>query len=104
MSEEELERLALLAEECAEVIVAVGKILRHGYQSYNPFHSELGSNKEQLEAEIADVWYAVNLMLGCGDVDIDEINHHLELAAKSKPKYLHYQKRDMLDSLKEKVK
>ena len=27
----ETERLAILAEECGEVIQAVGKILRHGY-------------------------------------------------------------------------
>ncbi len=32
----EAERLAMLAEEAAEVIQIVGKILRHGYASYHP--------------------------------------------------------------------
>ena len=32
----EAERLAMLAEECGEVIQMVGKILRHGYDSYHP--------------------------------------------------------------------
>lgn len=31
LSPAEVERLALLAEECGEVIQTVGKILRHGY-------------------------------------------------------------------------
>jgi hypothetical protein len=33
----EAERLALLAEECGEVIQAIGKVLRHGYESRHPY-------------------------------------------------------------------
>ena len=32
----EAERLAMLAEECGEVVQIVGKILRHGYDSQHP--------------------------------------------------------------------
>lgn len=32
----EAERLAMLSEECGEVIQIIGKILRHGYDSYHP--------------------------------------------------------------------
>ena len=48
LSPAEAERLYVLAEECAEVVVVVNKILRHGYESYNPHQSDLGSNREQL--------------------------------------------------------
>jgi len=36
LSPAEAERLALLAEECGEVVQAVCKVLRHGYESTNP--------------------------------------------------------------------
>src|SRR5579872_899269 len=36
----QIERLALLAEECGEVMQAVSKILRHGYESRNPFRHQ----------------------------------------------------------------
>lgn len=47
------ERLAILAEECAEVIQIVGKILRHGMESCHP---ESGvPNSVSLLREITDV-------------------------------------------------
>lgn len=45
----EAERLALLAEECGEVIQAIGKILRHGYESRHPDGGP--TNREALERE-----------------------------------------------------
>lgn len=36
LSDAELERLAYLAEECGEVQQIIGKIIRHGYESYSP--------------------------------------------------------------------
>lgn len=47
------ERLAILAEECAEVIQIVGKILRHGMESFHPVTLE--SNRAALLREITDV-------------------------------------------------
>lgn len=32
----EQERLAILAEEMGEALQIIGKIIRHGYESYNP--------------------------------------------------------------------
>ena len=40
LSPAEDERLTVLAEECSEVIQAICKIQRHGYESFNP--DELG--------------------------------------------------------------
>jgi hypothetical protein len=50
----EAERLAMLAEECAEVIQVIGKILRHGYESYHPANPRL-SNRDLLAKELRDV-------------------------------------------------
>lgn len=48
------ERLAMLAEECGEVIQIIGKILRHGYDSYHPVNPRV-SNRDLLAKELRDV-------------------------------------------------
>ncbi len=48
------ERLAVLAEECGEVIQAVSKIQRHGYDSGHPRGDT--SNVDDLEYELKDQW------------------------------------------------
>lgn len=47
------ERLAILSEECAEVIQIIGKILRHGMDSYHPVTGVI--NRDALMREITDV-------------------------------------------------
>lgn len=64
----EIERLALLAEEAGEVVQAIGKILRHGYESVNPLHPG-PTNRGALEKEIGDFLAAVHLMAERSDVD-----------------------------------
>jgi hypothetical protein len=62
------ERLHLLAEECAEVIQAVTKILRHGYESGHPdaldpeTSTYSPTNLESLLAEIGHVEAAIELL------------------------------------------
>ena len=68
LSEAEAERLAILAEECAEVIQVVGKILRHGYESFNPHDPDGRINKRLLETEIGDLFCIVRMMTVQGDV------------------------------------
>lgn len=58
----EAERLAILAEECAEVIQVVGKILRHGYESYDPTTEGAPRNRELLVKELSDVEAAMHLI------------------------------------------
>lgn len=54
----EAERLAMLSEECGEVIQVIGKILRHGYDSkYGGL-----TNREKLLDEYLDIIAVVNLM------------------------------------------
>lgn len=49
----EAERLAMLAEEAGEVIQVIGKVLRHGYESWHPDSPEV-SNRDLLAKEVAD--------------------------------------------------
>lgn len=50
----EAERLAMLAEECAEVIQIIGKILRHGYESHHPETPDI-TNRDLLGNELIDL-------------------------------------------------
>jgi NTP pyrophosphatase (non-canonical NTP hydrolase) len=86
----EAERLAILAEECAEVIQAVAKILRHGYESDN-FGRLPETNREALERELGDLGHAAKRMESAGDINPRTI----AARAASKPErirpYLHHQ-------------
>lgn len=85
------ERLAILAEECAEVIQIIAKIQRHGYDSYNPFDENKTTNLELLCKEIGHVKNAI-LML-TSKSDIPEIPIHMAMIEKAKniKQYLHHQ-------------
>jgi NTP pyrophosphatase (non-canonical NTP hydrolase) len=61
------ERLDMLAEECAEVIMAVSKIKRHGYRSYNPVSESDETNFDGLQREIGDVLALLFAMEKAGD-------------------------------------
>lgn len=63
----EAERLVCLIEECGEVIQAASKILRHGYNSYDPTNPNHGGNRSDLYRELVDVIGNINLMLDKGD-------------------------------------
>lgn len=92
LSDAEAERLAILSEECGEVIQAVSKILRHGYLSRNPNLPD-GSigNRCMLEKEIGDVRWAVEAMIEAKDVNNGEIEGwKVSKAEKARP-YLHHQ-------------
>lgn len=91
LSEAETERLAIVIEECGEVIQAGCKILRHGYESHNPLVSNRKTNRESLAREIGDLLHAVNRLTECNDVDARMVGDR----ARSKPEhikpYLHHQ-------------
>jgi hypothetical protein len=88
----ETERLSMLAEEAAEIIQIVGKILRHGYDSYHPDDPEMTSNRRLLCGEIEDlhaVLYGMRVT--------EDIPRHvptpptIDLKWKRKLKYSHHQ-------------
>lgn len=62
------ERLALLAEECGEVVQIIGKILRHGYHSCHPNNLNC-PNSDLLHKELGDVQAAISIMEEKGDLN-----------------------------------
>lgn len=87
----EAERLAILAEEAGEVVQIIGKILRHGYESYNPFDPNKISNRELLQKEIADLICSVKMLSDTGDISESTMEKLLDLRLHSKKKYTHHQ-------------
>ena len=83
LSPAEAERLAILAEECGEVVQACMKVLRHGFDSH--------TNRADLLKEVGDVTAAIKLMTAAGDID----SHAVKIAALSKLErirpWLHHQ-------------
>lgn len=85
----EAERLALLAEELGECTQAIGKILRHGYESRHPDGGP--TNRESLEKEVADVMVAAKRMINNKDLSINNVNAHEIIKRCSVERYLHHQ-------------
>ena len=88
----ELERLALLLEEIGEAQQVIGKILRHGWDNYNPTVSYC-SNRKLLEQELGDVMFALSLMIDEGDVSETRIDSFRKEKAKNIWPWLHFHKR-----------
>lgn len=63
LTPEQAELLALLAEECGEVVQIVGKILRHGLYSCHPADPEATPNCELLAKEIGDQMVAIDAVV-----------------------------------------
>ncbi len=83
----EAERLAMLSEECGEVIQAVGKILRHGYESYHPADPST-TNRDLLAKELSDLVSVMQMM--DGDFSIIDAKDH-DAAIAKKLRYTHHQ-------------
>ena len=81
----ELERLALLMEECGEVVQSISKIMRHGYSSAGY------TNRADLEKEIGDVLAAVCLMAAGGDIDMEHVVAFKHKKLADVRQYLHHQ-------------
>lgn len=84
------ERLYYLLEELGEAQQAIGKILRHGYESRDPtkatplFDENRGgdmgwqntspTNRAMLEDELGDVTRAIAMLVGAGDLSRAQID------------------------------
>ncbi len=92
MTEAERERLAMLAEECGEVIQMVGKILRHGYDSYHPNDSQKISNRELLIRELQDIEGVIYGMCINDDIDPPTCTAECETTWQKKLKWTYHQR------------
>lgn len=93
LSDAQVERLAILAEEIGEAQQIIGKILRHGYDSYNPlepYRARL-SNEKKLEHELGDIALAIELMVKNGDVSSIAMVQRVETKRESIKRWLHHQ-------------
>lgn len=68
----ERERLYKLMEECSEVIQAVSKVLRHGYNSRFP--GSMTFNRTTLQQEIGDLKASIVLMYLAKDINQGSVN------------------------------
>lgn len=91
LTDAQAERLAILLEELGEAQQAIGKILRHGYESFDPTGKDVGDNRFLLTRELGDVLTAIELMVTAKDVSEMAIQSRgIEKRWKIKP-YLHHQ-------------
>lgn len=84
------ERLALLAEECGELVQAIGKVLRHGYDSVNPTADTHDGNRADVARECGDVLAAVDLLTNAKDISESTVNHAREHKGIKVQRYLHH--------------
>lgn len=68
LTEAQIERLEMLAEEAAEVVQATTKILRHGYQSFHPDDEDETPNVTLLRDEVHDLLAVLWAMSLHGDL------------------------------------
>jgi hypothetical protein len=67
--------LGRLIEECGEVLVAAGKTVRYGWNSWNPNLpvAQRETNEEWLKREIKDVEFAIALLRKSRDWELPAI-------------------------------
>lgn len=89
LSPAELERLALLVEEMGETQQAIGKIMRHGYESRHPDGGP--TNRMSLENELGDVAFAGSMLRDNGDIVASRVNEAQDRKSEKISQYLHHQ-------------
>lgn len=85
---DQLEALALLMEECAEVQQAIGKILRHGLYSHHPAGGP--NNAEMLTTEVGDLHAAMHLAESVGLFHTAHVRRACDAKLERIGRYLHH--------------
>lgn len=100
LTAQEYERLAYLAEELAEAGAAIGKILRHGYNSYDPTNPNVEidpdgdahpNNRSDLHTECGHVLAALQMMINSRDIYNIDLHIAKDKKLASVKKWMHYQ-------------
>ena len=91
----QLERVAMLLEECGEVVQICGKVLRHGLESTHPDGGP--NNLALLEKEASDVRAIIQLMVHAGDFDEDKMGDNIVEKHLKLEHYCHHNKHLLID-------
>lgn len=95
----QVERLYYLSEELAESIQAIQKVLRHGYESYNPTVENGPTNREHLEEELGQVILAMALLIAGKDLDDMEMEEAAVEKSKNLHQWMHHQPEELLNRI-----
>jgi hypothetical protein len=68
LTEAQRERLEMLIEEAGEIVQIGCKVLRHGYESFQPDDVDQTENRELLEHELADLLTVMGEMVRQKDI------------------------------------
>lgn len=90
LTDAQAEALALLAEECAETIQTVGKILRHGLFSHHPNDLEGPTNHDMLNRELGDIRAAKRLCQRQGLINGEAVADAARAKLHRVRQYLHH--------------
>lgn len=91
LSPPELERLSFLLEELGEAQQAIGKILRHGYESYNPTVDGHVGNRTDLAIELGHIRCAMIMLCEAGDVEKASIHMSADEKREAVKEWMHHQ-------------
>lgn len=83
------ERIAMLAEEAAEVVQICGKILRHGLGAHHPDDPNT-NNSELLVRELADLTAVKHMLFTAGDIGPTTFSM-IDASYVKKHRYAHHQ-------------
>lgn len=91
LSHAEAERLAILAEELAEAIQVVGKVLRHGWTPTDHTTGIVYDNRADMETELGQVQNIISLMILSRDLQEEKLIAAAAAKAIKWAPYLHHQ-------------
>jgi hypothetical protein len=91
LSPAQAERLAILAQECSEVVHACTMALRHGLDSHSPNDPNKVTNRQYILNEIGDVSAAMFLLLNSGDLPNPPSDEYIYSKLDRLKKYTHHQ-------------
>lgn len=92
LSDAQTERLAFLLEELGEAQQAIGKILRHGYDSQSPIVGGDTYNRDDLIKELGDVSCAIGMLADAGDIDRSTLLARAIAKKESVKQWMHHQR------------
>lgn len=85
----QIERLAILAEECGETVQAAMKVLRRGYDRKHP-RKPGPTNRGHLEEEVGNILNAIEMLVEAGDLRPKKIKASLESKRERVKRYLYH--------------